>query len=634
MFKKIGLLFFSIIISLFFIKTTLAQLQENSADNLADISHLSQQGQIRTCLTPSFVGNIPHGAGQPIQTTTYELKGSCDSPTGCTCVWNQGINSAGAQMEVMGDCSEYSGVAKGTNCKDPSLTEREKNRCTHCGHVRSDSMNSTLASLQPVVDKPCIITENKLNPRVTGLLPFGPIDIVVKEDSARHAQSDFTAVGDAPTIITDLGQGGDTPVPSGQAASQQLSELVFLKQQMQETTNSLQTKCVVISWDPYGRVFDAVSLEPIADTEVTLIDTLTGNQAIQKYNWSNDFTGADGVYNIQVEKEGTYRIKADPVTSHTFSLTPKLSPNWSKIYSDLYYPGTDIFEKTNIVTHYDIPLQPISTPYREAVAQIVNGTLKSRSMGDFIVYTGRETFPMASVCLIDDAGKTVGKCVNANNIGMFTIAIQKNKVPQGKIQITASKVDLNNLDFYKNNQKVETLNIGSLIQDSKIKKAFYFEPILSYVEGYVYDKQGVTIPGAEVLVKLKINNKLFYQTKADDSGLFTIYSNRLPYLEYYLEFINPVTGEKITSSTSEFVSKNKIYLDSGKIDLMKATKEDQPIINPTTGELNNIISRPKKNNQTSPLTKNAFNPMILIISLILILLVITTSVIFIYIKKR
>lgn len=631
---KVFLVFVLILMSSYLIKTTFAQLNENSADNLDDISHLSEQGQIRTCLAAEFVGDIPHGGARPIQTATYELKGTCDSPTGCTCVWNQGINSSAAQMDAMGSCSEYSGVDRGVSCSDPSLSDRERNRCVHCGHVASDANNGALATLQPVVDQPCEIIENKLNPGVTGLLPFGPIDIVVKQDTARHTNSDFSAVGAAPTVITDLGQGGETPAPTGQAASQQLSELDFLKQQIQATTNSLQTTCKTISWDPYGRVFDAVSLEPIADTEVTLIDILTGNQAIQKYNWSNDFTGPDGVYNIQVEKEGTYQIKAVPVTSHTFSSTPKLSPNWSKIYSDLYYPRTNIIEKTNIVTHYDIPFQPISTPYRGAVAQIVNGTLKSQSMGNFIVYTGRETFPMASVCLVDDTGKTVGKCVNANNIGMFTIAIEKNKVPQEKLQITASKVDLNNLDLYKNNQKVETLNAGSLVQDTKSKKAFYFEPILSYVEGYVYDKQGAKIPGADVLVKLKINNKLFYQTKADDSGFFTIYTNKLPYLEYYFEFINPVTKEKITNSTSEFVNKNKSYLDSGSIDLMKATKSDQPIINPATGELNNIVNRPKQNNQTAPTTKNTFNPMILFIFIILILLVVVASGLFVYIKKR
>ena len=605
------------------IKITFAQLNENSADYAGDITHLSQQGQIRTCLIPAFVGNIPHGGAQPIQTANYELTGTCESPTGCTCVWNQGINSAGAQMEAMGSCSDYVGVEKGTDCS--TLTGNQQNRCKHCQHVNHDANNGALATLQPVVDQPCNIIENKLNPGVTGLLPFGPIDIIIQEDTARHTNSDFSAVGSAAVNVTDLGGGGEI-APTGQAASQQLAKLDSLKQQTQETTNSLQSTCKTISWDPYGRVFDAVSLEPITDTEVTLIDILTNKQAVQKYNWSNDFTGLDGVYNIQVEKEGTYQMTAVPVTNHTFSSTPKLSPNWSKIYSDLYYPGINIIEKTNVVTHYDIPLQPISTPYRGAVAQIVNGTLKSQNMGNFIVYTGRETFPMASVCLVDEAGKTVGKCVNANNVGMFTIAIEKNKVPQKKLQITAGKVDLNNLDLYKNNQKVDTLNTGSLLQDSKSKKVFYFEPILSYVEGYAYDKQGAKVPGAEVLVKLKINDKLFYQTKADDSGFFTIYTNKLPYLEYYFEFVNPITKEKIIYSTSEFVTKNKSHLDAENIDLMQATKSDQPIINSVTGNLNDI-------DKINTSKKNIFNiNFLLILSALAILMIVALTVLF-YIKK-
>jgi len=498
-----------IIVILFFLVFLLFYLNGNIIAQ-TDNSELMEQGKIRTCLVPTFVGDIPHGGGaNPIRSTTYELKGSCESPTGCYCVWNQGKNTATAQMEEMGECSEYSGVEKGTNCKDPSLSERESNRCTHCGHINQDAKNGVLSSLQPVVDKQCNIIENKLNSGVTGLLPQGPIDIIIKEDTARHTNSDFSAVGDAPVVMTGRGE-APTGI-EGKAKSQQLAEAKFLLNQIESNSEDLETSCTTISWDPYGRVFDAVSLEPIADVEVTLVDALTNKPAVQQYNWNNDVTGDDGVFNIQVEKEGSYQMTTDPVTSHVFKSSPKLSPNWSKIYSDLYYPGINFIEKINVATHHDIPLQPISAPYREAVAKIINGTLKSQNLGNFIVYTGRATFPMAKICLREtNTGKIVGKCVNANNIGKFTIAVEKNNIPEEKLQIVANKVDLNNPDLYKKDKKVETLNTSSIIVfDPDEKKSYYFEPILSHVEGYVYDGQGVKIPGADVLVKLKINNKIF-----------------------------------------------------------------------------------------------------------------------------
>jgi len=146
---------------------------------------------------------------------------------------------------------------------------------------------------------------------------------------------------------------------------------------------------------------------------------------------------------------------------------------------------------------------------------------------------------------------------------MFTLAIPINKIPPKKLILVSEKVNLNNPALYQKNNVVQTIKDSSSYSRTNEKNEQYsFEPILSHVEGYVYGKNNQRIPKAEVLVKLSMNDQFIYQTKADDSGFFTIYTKDLPYLEYYLEFTDPVTQEKIIKTTSEFVSGNQSYLES------------------------------------------------------------------------
>jgi hypothetical protein len=67
---------------------------------------------------------------------------------------------------------------------------------------------------------------------------------------------------------------------------------------------------------------------------------------------------------------------------------------------------------------------------------------------------------------------------------------------------------------------------------------------------------------------------------------------------------------------------------------MQATKQNQNIINPKTGELNDIVKNVEtgKNNQTLPL--KSINPVLVVIIFIISLLVIVTLGVVAYIKKR
>lgn len=663
MIKKFRLL---LILSLFFItfyfvKLTIAAW--NAPPPVSGPSELMAQGKARTCLAPTWL-NLPEERGV-VKNVQVTLKGTCASPTGCSCIMSWGSNAKVAQVQdpswegcdmqkdtllenLKKNVKKWANMLK----KGADIEDYLRSQSNSCHKILWESGNSVLSGIKPGFSKCHIIKNNRLaisnsnknntDRQVLGatdsnIIPPGQVDIVVDETTYRHTPVDFSAVGDLPSNSTSENLGKGEKI-SNDDASQKLGMIEFFSKAFHSDVKDLKTKCTSITWDPYGRVFDAQSLEPISNVEVTLIDDKTKQPALMEFNYNNDYTGEDGLFNIQVEKEGNYQLKAIPVTAHSFVFDPGLSPYWSKIYSDLYYPNKVFFEKTGVPTHHDIAFKSDTEPYQGAVAEIVPGTLKSENFGDYIVYRGRETFPMAKVCLVEeDTGKIIDKCVNANNIGSFTIAVPKSQVPQKRVAIKLNKVNLNNPDLYNANQKKEDLNVGSIVITDKTKeKTYVFEPILSHVEGYVYGKNNQKIPGADVIVKLSMNNQIFYQTKADDSGFFTIFNKNLPYLEYYLEFVNPKTQEKITKTTSEFVFSNQSYLESEKINLMQATKQNKEIINPATGKLNNIVKdgNPSKlNNQIQTSTKYPINSVIIMIILIIFLLVIVTIGLIFYIKK-
>lgn len=160
----------------------------------------------------------------------------------------------------------------------------------------------------------------------------------------------------------------------------------------------------------------------------------------------------------------------------------------------------------------------------------------------------------------------------------------------------------------------------------------YFNPLLEYIEGYAYNNNQKIIPNAKVSIILKADKSIYYQTTTDSSGFFTIYSKDLPFMDYYLKFEDPLTSAKITQTTTQFIRNNNSYLKSEDLDLMKSTKNNQPIVNPATGQLNEI--RKGKNNVIPTVsTKKAVNYWSYIIIFFIFLLILTSIATIFYIRK-
>lgn len=167
-----------------------------------------------------------------------------------------------------------------------------------------------------------------------------------------------------------------------------------------------------------------------------------------------------------------------------------------------------------------------------------------------------------------------------------------------------------------------------------------FNPILSYIEGYAYNSKKEIIPKAQILVKIKNGNQLFYKTTADENGFFKVYADNLPFLEYYLEIIDPKTKESFSQTTVDFVKLNKDYLDKQKLDLIRSTKDNKPIINPETKEKNRVFNQNSSLVPTSITTKttpsvNLKNKnQLMILFLILIFLFLILGLLFYYFFQK
>lgn len=475
--------------------------------------------------------------------------------------------------------------------------------------------------------------------KVVNHVAAGPVNIIVTGIFERHVSHKFYAIGDA-AIVTELGKGG----LEAENRTQQIGQVSnFEFSQIQESDQ----KCVGAYWDPFGRVFDAVSLEPISGVNVSLFQSPSRRLALLPTNPT--LTDKAGIYNILVDTEDDYYLNVTVPATHSFTENVDLNPRYGLVYSHIYSPGEVFHEKSLPQSipedfdfgpyHHDIPLQPKEEPYRQAVAEVIEDSLDQADMGIFVNYSGRVTFPMAQVCLV---GKTSGvvDCVNADKYGNFRLNVDKLLIPQEFMEIKVKKVNLTGLSQEKSLlDKVMSFFVNKVNAQASIRieepiatpKPVGFNPILSYIEGYAYDKTGATIPNAKIAVKLKANKEIFYQTTADENGFFMIYLNHLPFFEYYFDITAP-NGITVTQTTSDFITLNQDYLAEQNLNLVKSTRGGKPIINPETGRENIIINTPIPT--ILPQQPAGSNNQIIAIAILLLFLIVASAGIVFYMMKR
>jgi len=437
--------------------------------------------------------------------------------------------------------------------------------------------------------------------------------------------------------------------------------------------------CASISWthhDPYGIVFDSVSLEPLPNVVVTIRDQagvpLVNNPVLR----NNTKTLADGVYNYLVPP-GKYILTVQPPAGYQFSATPHASANMVQVYDfiddndtknrcTIYKPGEIIDEKADMPECRNIPLDPISTTPSVKNPVSMQYSFEKKDNEGIYVVKGKASHPLTTVVafqnIVGQGQKVELARIESNHSGFYTLEIPISKVlTDSAIEIEFIKSNLLGVSPQANFPFSKIVNaISSFFQiksvNAQTSTKLTLDPLPTYVEGYAYDENKQAIPNATVQVKLKNGDTVYFQTTADKNGYFYISPENLPTspinLEFYLNFVKP-DGKNVTYRIFEFTQANKYYFTKENINLLTGKKngEDAAPQAPGNTSLNIVSVKNSANNQPSETDLNSktlspsekevnvslmgkIDQKIILVALILVLCIVGVIVIVVAKKKQ
>lgn len=440
------------------------------------------------------------------------------------------------------------------------------------------------------------------------------------------------------------------PIPqtaTGKANTQQIGTFSF-----EEAVN--KSDCVSLSWDPYGRVFDSSTLDPVSGATVTLLkkrennvftqmtpaDVLGGNivnpqTTIEDGGFS--FVVPDGTYKLLVT-QGEYIFPEQLVNIHS---------NYTRIYSDIYPdPTGEEIIQLGTIQHRDIPLKSKSANLNDRT-KLMEYFYDLDKANSIIYVKGRASHPFAKIKAYslkpDPVLQEIARYrlltktpIRADAQGNFSLIVDQSgfEIDESFGDITIEKVDLT-----QTTNLVEKFNkwLFSLISEVNaqvnIATNIRLEPIPNYLEGYAYDIQGKIIPDATVSIILNFSDKPSYQVKADKNGYFKINSEFLPSMPYRIEYTSSL-GQKTKISTSKFIVQNQEFIQKSKIKINQYKNKKGQEISPAQKKTTNVNENQPNgiiNKSIKTLTSNSILPLIL---LIIIALGIVVMAVVIYFKKK
>ncbi|MFW5703691.1 MAG: carboxypeptidase-like regulatory domain-containing protein [Patescibacteria group bacterium] len=329
----------------------------------------------------------------------------------------------------------------------------------------------------------------------------------------------------------------------------------------QQATLSNDAGCQMVH-DPFGRVFDSYTLEPLEGAEVVL-NKKDENGSFRQVKQSDvsdapgvgdiinpQTTDVDGLFSFFVP-DGTYRLK---VAQEGYVFPADLS-NMNPAHTFMYrniYRGDDIIQQGRL-EHRDIPVDPLNEQASLAYAdnnpvRIVNH-FQSISQGDSVYQVeGRVSHPKASVSLVAYKSRRGGQetfeesrtlaQVESDMFGYFKILVPMNKLKEGEV---IGELELKKKKVY-NSQRIEPVSVQ-------------INPVLSEISGFAVSEDNAIIPGARVRVMVSKSKVPVYETTADEKGYFQVPQESTPKIPYTLVYESLGKSESQTT-TSQFIARN------------------------------------------------------------------------------
>lgn len=430
---------------------------------------------------------------------------------------------------------------------------------------------------------------------------------------------------------------GENAMP-GAAGGQQQGTLEF---------EVAKSDCEAVNWDPFGRVFDSQTLEPIKGATVTL---MRKDGSTYKAVSNADFGGASTIINPQstladglfsfVVPDATYKLQVS-AGGYTYPLTSLSSLNsaYSRIYKDIYpaQTGEDIVQKGKI-QHRDIPVVATGTHQDTPVALMDHFTYIDKVSGEYVV-EGRVSHPFAKVNVWSDK---VGYGTAANP--HFRIAATAKADAGGTFQV---RVDQSAFEVGESVSEIEVikqpLTTGSLswvdrvmglfvkdVEAAATRQTVAIQPIPNYLEGIAYDRNGTVIPNAEVSV-YAVGSKVPYHTvTADAKGMFKISSEYLPFMPYTIEYTS-ANGTTTQVSTSTYMTQNAEYHKANNVDSNVLKLKNGTVVRETPGSKDVAM---KKGGNGENMMKSSPQYAFIVTIMLIVMLVVIAVILVLFVKSK
>ncbi len=341
--------------------------------------------------------------------------------------------------------------------------------------------------------------------------------------------------------------------------------------------------CIMLTYDPYGRVFDSKTLEPVSGAKVTLLKKNSDGRFVKVTGADSIggianpvFTGKDGAFSFRVP-DGTYKLTVEAKGYRFPADKNGLNAKYSEIYSNIY-SGEAIIQKGKIV-HHDIPLVPEdertsqkqsagTKPQITALNQMVDAASQT------IRIEGRTTHPSTRIRIYGakPAGSKFTRTrliaeKSADKWGKFSVAIkesmlQKNEVA-GEIKLIKNDGIFNTDSNTKQTEASRIINffIPSFIRNvigaeyEETVQTVLLDPVVAQLEGFAKNDRGVAIPNTKVSIYLPFSREPVANVKTDENGYFSFPRGYLPDIPFHLEY-KTATGAEIKKTVSQFLLEN------------------------------------------------------------------------------
>ncbi len=440
------------------------------------------------------------------------------------------------------------------------------------------------------------------------------------------------------------------------------------------------------TYDPEGRTFDAVSLEPIPQTSILVKQLKEGGNRLMASDFSADLAGQTninisnpyttailGYFNFLLVPEEYYRLEASKggYTMMKKADVAKIPTNASKIYFDVatsrtsyFFEDSDAFYQGTTLLRYDIPMMPIDGKGQNYEMKILTRNQSQSNDGKYLIYEGQISHPFAKLT-VQTCSENPKVCNNPqvftsqnggpDEFGNFRIQLDQTLLQPGqKYEPTFEKVNLATAVIAKQDifdkiiswmhktvfGEVQAQETGNTLTDQAI------QPIVSYIEGFAYDNEGNLMPNATVGLYVDLMSKPSYFTTADQNGYYKITSENIPNDKYVIRYTSAEDPKKMaTITTSQFTQQNKEFITAEKINtysLVTRTTDPRRTVTPSYVPQAKISAIPNEFPVTpaitsAPLTpvEEATNNNMFLIGAVLLLLVATAgTLIGVYLYKK